>query len=80
MTEGTLQWELHWTRARSTRTTEEPGQWLVAAAPVGAAVTGRRGGGRVTVQPGLGTAVDMAAEEGARLLEAAEADGGCGSG
>ena len=27
-----------WTRAQSTRTTEEPGQWLAAAAPAGAAV------------------------------------------
>ena len=27
-----------WTRAQSTRTTEEPGQWLAGAAPAGAAV------------------------------------------
>ena len=27
-----------WTRAQSTRTTEEPGQWLVAAAPARAVV------------------------------------------
>ena len=34
----------------------------------------------MTVQPGLGTAVDMAAQAGARLLEAAAIDGGGGNG
>ena len=29
---------LRWIRARSTHTKEEPGQWLVVAAPAGAAV------------------------------------------
>ena len=33
------------TRARSTRSTEEPGQWLVAVAPAGAAVMAQQGGG-----------------------------------
>ena len=36
---------LRWTMARSTRTTEEPGKWLVAAAVAGAIVMAQQGGG-----------------------------------